>query len=115
MKYLLNIEGSLERYIGHVINRFAIVVKKYPGDFKDLKHLIRSCLALHNIEYHSDLVRRKIFNKNEEEWNDLITEKQVWLGEEIFPILSQRELERRNRQKETEADPESLRSWTIEV
>ena len=77
--------------------------------------LIHSCLALHNIHNHQELVQTKIFQINENTYDNMITEHEHWLEEETVPILSAKEIERRQRQREAENEPGSLHRWTNEV
>ena len=105
----------MERFIGHVVNRFHVVWKKYNGDWEELGTIVRCCLALHNIENHIDLVRRKIFEKTEDEWTTMIEQHNSWLEEEIIPILSQREMERRHQQIEAQSQPDSVSLYLINV
>jgi len=106
----------MEQFIGHVVNKFNVVWKKYTGDWKDLKHIVRSCLALHNMETHMNLVQTKIFNKSDDEWQSFLVEHEEWLDENVtFPILSQRELERRRRQRDAQSQPDSISVFMIKV
>ena len=115
LQYQIQLLGSLERFIGHVVNRFAILRTKYTGQWEDLVILMCSCLALHNIHNHQELVQTKIFEMDEDTYDNMITEHKHWLEEETVPILSAKEIERRQRQREAENEPGSLHKWTNEV
>ena len=53
-------------------------------------------------------VRRKIFKKTEDEWTTMIEQHNSWFEEKIIPILSQREMERRQQQIEAQSKPDSV-------
>jgi hypothetical protein len=52
---------------------------------------------------------------DEDTYDNMITEHEHWLEEETVPILSAKEIERRQRQREAENEPDSLHRWTNEV
>ena len=68
------------------------------------------------METHMNLVQTKIFNKSDDEWQSFLVEHEEWLDESItFPILSQRELERRRRQRDAQFQPDSISVFMIKV
>ena len=47
-------------------------------------------MALNNIQDHSNIVQKYIFNKNQDDWNEFINSKQQWLdGKQYFAIENQ--------------------------
>ena len=52
---------------------------------------------------------------DEDTYDNMITEHEHWLEEETVPILSAKEIERRQRQREAGNEPGSLHRWTNEV
>jgi len=58
----------------------------------------------------------KIFNKSDDEWQSFLVEHEEWLDENVtFPILSQRELEKRRRQRDAQSQPDSISAFMIKV
>ena len=51
---------------------------------------MKTCMALNNIQDHSNIVQKYIFNKNQDDWDEFISSKQQWLdGKQYFAIENQ--------------------------
>lgn len=63
---------------------------KFRNGWDQVADTVKTCLALHNIKAHEDIVREYMFEMNETDWNDMLREKQEeFLGEKIIPLLNQ--------------------------
>ena len=52
---------------------------------------------------------------NDDEWEDLLLNHDCWLEEDIVPILSQKEMNRRKHQQIAESQPDSVSVFMIKV
>ena len=80
----------MERFIGDLIDKFAILRYKYRGVWEKIRDTIKVCMALQNINSHEHITRQYI-HKEEDifAWEDMLNRKKKWLTETTYPILNQ--------------------------
>ncbi len=73
-----------------MVDKFAVIRKKFRSDWNDVLKVVNTILALSNIYLHLDRVEQKIFPESEIKWQDLMLDGDDWLHSwETFPILNE--------------------------
>lgn len=81
------ISGSFERYIGHLVARFAVICHKFCHNWEDILNVVKTIMALNNINTHPTIVKEEIFKMTEIEWESSLDQVEKWLnGANIYPI-----------------------------
>ena len=90
MKSLIyNILGSLERFIGDLIDKWGILRYKYRDHWEDISDIIKNCMALQNINTHEHITREYVHEVSVFDWDDMLQNCNHWFGTEIVPIYNQ--------------------------
>ena len=72
------------------MDRWSIIRIKYCHSWNLVSDTMKTCMALNNIQDHSNIVQKYIFNKNQDDWDEFISSKQQWLdGKQYFAIENQ--------------------------
>ncbi len=77
----------MERFIGDLVDHFAIIRIKFCHSWTEIETIIKTCMALMNIDAHEDITQQQIFQISTDEWEELMHNNSKWLdGSVICPI-----------------------------
>jgi len=111
-KELSEQRGSMERHIGALVNRFAIIRIKFRHKEIYIRPIIESIMALQNIVTHEDLVGKKVHKfKHRRQWHDYLMSLEDYLQKEIVSVSNDREQRRREDEQRAYEHTNSISIW----